>query len=435
MRVTPGDTKGAPAGQGNGAPLVPGQAAQILQQLGLVKPGMSALQITQNLLGALQAKGFGATGGAFAQQLSAALATFQRANGLPVTGQLDQATAALLQKQGLLAKNLGASAGVLNVKDGFEGARLQSQSANAGGAKADATVQQLLSGVVKAAVEGSQKAMEFLSGLLGLGGGGVAAGGKGGEAGQAAAPQGGAVVAEAAAQAAGKSADGKGDNAQVRHDGSGLARDVAGHASKSGAKEKVRSKSGLKDATDRGLEDEDDGEEGLEDGEGEGTSHGDGEGGGAEDGAHAKGTRDGDEDGSERWQGNAPSGDDDKDDERRGNATLGEHWDAARGHYAIPSVGEQWRRALDVVRRDGETSNRATTYTWDVRFYRPGVYGPGQKAEEILHLSVQEATAFDRAWAKSVEALTALARLHDGEGGDLPINEDLLRAIRKARVT
>ena len=37
--------------------------------------------------------------------LSAALSAFQRANGLPVTGQLDSATAALLQKQGLLPLN------------------------------------------------------------------------------------------------------------------------------------------------------------------------------------------------------------------------------------------------------------------------------------------------------------------------------------------
>src|SRR5690606_4915991 len=143
---------------------------------------------------------------------------------------------------------------------------------------------------------------------------------------------------------------------------------------------------------------------------------GEGEGGGAEDGAFTKGTKHGDEDGSERFQGNAPSGDSDKDDERRGHATLDDYWDAARGHYAIPSVAEQWRRALDQVRKDAESANRTTTYTWDVRFYRPGVYGPGQKGEEILHLVVQEATAFDRSWAKSVDALTALVELHDGTG-------------------
>ncbi len=438
VRVNPGANQGAPA-QGGNATFVPGQAAKVLQELGLVKPGMSALQVTQNLLGALRAGGFPTMGGALAQQLSAALSAFQRANGLPVTGQLDQATAALLQKHGLLPTNLGASGGVLNVKDGFEGKRAQTDgNAASAASKPDANLQQLLSNVVKAAVDGSQKAMEFLAGMFGLGGGGVAAGGQGGEAGHGnAAAQGGAVVADAsnsAARTVDGSASGKGSDGQGRHDGSGLARDVAGQQSKKSANEKVRSKAGLKDALARGVDDDEDGEQGLEDGEGEGASQGDGEGGGAEDGAFTTGTRDGDEDGSERWQGNASSGDSDKDDERRGHATLDDYWDAARGHYAIPSVAEQWRRALDQVRKDSDATNRTTTYTWDVRFYKPGVYGAGQKGQEILHLVVQEATAFDRAWARSVDALSALVKVHDGDDVDTPVKEDMLRAIRRARV-
>lgn len=433
VRVTPGGQQGAAPAQGNAA-LVPGQAAQVLQQLGLVKPGMSALQITQNLLGAMQARGFGGNlGGALAQQLSAALAAFQRANGLPVTGQLDRATAALLQKQGLLPTNVGMSGGVLDVKDGFEGKRAAADpnaNANASAAKGDTSAQQILANIAKAAAAGSQKAMEFLSGLFGLGGGG-AAGGQGSEAANANAAQAGAGL-DKGAQANAKA--NAGDAAHGRNDGSGLARDVAGHASKTSAHEKVRSKAGLKDARSRGVDDEDDGEEGLEDGEGQGTSHGDGEGGGAEDGAFATGAREGDDDGSERWQGNAPSGDSDQDDERRGHATLDEYWDGAAGHYAIPSVATQWRRALDDVRKDHDATNRATTYTWDVRFYKPGVYGPGQKAEEILHLVVKEATAFDRVWARSMDALTALCRIHDRSVEDVPLQEDLLRAIRRARV-
>lgn len=435
VRVTPGGQQGAAPAKGN-ATQVPGQAAQVLQQLGLVKPGMSALQITQNLLGAMQARGFGGgLGGALAQQLSAALAAFQRANGLPVTGQLDRATAALLQKQGLLPKNVGVSGGVLDVKDGFEGKRAASEantSTSAGAAKGETSAQQILANIAKAAVDGSQKAMELLSGLFGLGGGG-AAGGQGSEAASANAAQQPGAGLDKGAQAHAKATSGDA-TAQGRHDGSGLARDVAGHASKTSSYEKVRSKAGLKEARSRGVDDEDDGEEGLEDGEGEGASHGDGEGGGAEDGAFTTGTREGDEDGSERWQGNAPSGDSDKDDERRGHATLDEYWDGAAGHYAIPSVAAQWRRALDEVRRDSDATNRATTYTWDVHFYKPGVYGPGQKAEEILHLVVKEATAFDRAWAKSLEALTALCRIHDKRVDDLPLQEDMLRAIRRARV-
>jgi hypothetical protein len=438
-RVGPGAGQPAAPSTAGNPNAVPGQAAQVLAQLGLVKPGMSAVQITKNLVSALAARGFGggALGGLLGEKLSAALAQFQKANGLPVTGQLDGQTAKLLQQLGLLPRNVRNSAGVVNVKDGFEGAakaQAQAKSADAGGAGAakggeqPQNLQQLLSSLVKAASEGSQKAMEFLGGLLGLGGGqgGVAEGG----AQPQAQPQGAAEAAVAAA--GGKAADG--DAAQVRGDGTQLGKDTAGSASKTKGDEKTRGKKGLKDAKERGVEDEGDDEEGQgKDGD-QGSSKGDGSGGGAEDGAHDTGAEQGDEDGSEKWSGNASSGDDDR-DKQRGHAQLPDDWQVKPGYYRIPPIAEQWRRALDLVRRDETASTRTTTYTWDFVVYRPDVYGPGQQAEELLHLVVKEATAFDRAWGRAVDALDTLVRELDGPDADAPIKEDLLRAIRRARVS
>jgi hypothetical protein len=414
--------------RGGGAALPP-KAVTILKQLGLVRPDMSAQQLTKNLVGALLARGFGGGGGPLAQQLSAALAAFQRANGLPPSGQLDAKTAQLLQQSGALPR----AAGGLGVKDGFEGARAPAKdAAQALGKEQSQGPQQLFAGAMKAAADGSPQSMQLLSGLLGLGGGGLAAGNQGGEG--AAPTPGQAQVALADGAGQGIAAKAEGHNANARVDGSGLSRSLAGAPAQKGASEQTRGKPGAQDARRRGLEEDgDDAEDGLEDGEGKGSGQGGGEGGGAEDGASAQGARAGDQGGSERLSGNASSGDA-RDDDERGNASFDEGSGGA-GHHRMPPIAVQWRRALDEVRRQGGTQNRATTYSWDVRFYRPAVYGAGQKAEEILHVVVQDATAFDRAWPRAVEALSTLARRYDGDDADLPLEEDVLRAIRKARVT
>jgi hypothetical protein len=404
----------------------------VLQQLGLVKPGMNIAQITQSLVQALHGRGFGSATGALTQQLAQALSAFQQKHGLAVTGQLDHATATLLQREGLLGRAAGLAGGVLNVKDGFESARAADNGATSTSAKPEAAQQQP-SGLAKAAAEGSQKAMEFLAGLFGFGGGRLAEGAAAGETGHAVPSQGGPLT-DGAGAGAGRATDGRGDNTRAKNDGSGLLRERAGQTVASGTQERVRTRTGLKNPTSLGVDEESDDDEGRGGADGEGAGEGQGDGGGADGGEHDRGTRNGDAGGRERLSGNASSGDTHTADARRGHATLDEYWDADRGHYAIPQVAEQWRRALTHVRKDPASDNRTTTYTWDVRFYRPGVYGPGQKAEEILHLLVTEASAFDRAWGRSLEALTRLVERHDGPGTEVPLQEDMLRAIRRARV-
>ena len=75
---------------------------------------------------------------------------------------------------------------------------------------------------------------------------------------------------------------------------------------------------------------------------------------------------------------------------------------------------------------------KATTYSWDVELFRPGVYGPGQKAETAFKLRVERATAFDRVWGKAAEKLNELQGRFD-EVEDRLEPEDVLAAIRQAR--
>jgi hypothetical protein len=98
----------------------------------------------------------------------------------------------------------------------------------------------------------------------------------------------------------------------------------------------------------------------------------------------------------------------------------------------VPPVSEQAWAALASIRRDEHEENRATTYSWDATFYRPAVYGPGQKAQDVLHLVVKKATAFDAVWQKSVEALTALVHRFEKDAA-APTIDDVVAALRQAR--
>ena len=76
----------------------------------------------------------------------------------------------------------------------------------------------------------------------------------------------------------------------------------------------------------------------------------------------------------------------------------------------MPSLSEQAHAALQLIKKDKSEDNRATTYSWDVMFFKPGIYGAGQKAQELVHLSVEKAAAFDPVWQKAQVNLDALVK-------------------------
>ena len=98
----------------------------------------------------------------------------------------------------------------------------------------------------------------------------------------------------------------------------------------------------------------------------------------------------------------------------------------------MPSISEQCFLALDKISKNASVENRATTYSWDVTFFKPGTYGPGQKAQELVHLVVDKATAFDAVWSRAQANLTVLVRRTDADGA-VPSLDDIVGALRQAR--
>ncbi|MBI1946191.1 MAG: peptidoglycan-binding protein [Deltaproteobacteria bacterium] len=140
--------------------------------------------------------------------------------------------------------------------------------------------------------------------------------------------------------------------------------------------------------------------------------------------------------GHETVQGNAKAGDDDFLDDERGNANVrgqGEEGvGEGEGFWRVPPLSEQVRAALDTITRDADTTS-AATYSWDVTFYRPGVYGPGQPAPEIWRLVVARATAFDTVWREACDAIT-IKYLYLEPDTEPPTMDDFVWALRRARV-
>ena len=140
--------------------------------------------------------------------------------------------------------------------------------------------------------------------------------------------------------------------------------------------------------------------------------------------------------GHETVQGNAKAGDDDFQDDERGNANLrGQGEEGAgegEGFWQVPSLAEQVQAALDTITRDSDSMS-AATYSWDVTFFRPGVYGQGQPAPEIWRLVVERATAFDKVWREACDAIT-IKYLYLEPDTAPPTIEDFVMALRRARV-
>lgn len=169
-------------------------------------------------------------------------------------------------------------------------------------------------------------------------------------------------------------------------------------------------------------------------GEGQGTGALGQGGQGVPHGANVDGgrARDGDADGEEDDDANAHAGDDDLADPERGHANRDDASDDEAGYWKVPSLTEQVLEALENIVRDRDEKG-AATYSWDVTFLRPGVYGAGQPAEPLWHVVVERAGAFDPVWGEAQRAL--YERIADTEPeGAPPTEEDFVRALRKARV-
>jgi hypothetical protein len=370
-----------------------------LTRTGLLAGGRDPLKIAAQLLGNLVAKGFGAGVGNVEAALKTSIAAFQRAQGLPVTGQLDAATANAMSAQGLLPGQ-----GVHQFQDGFEKKTPKVAVPDEAATKATAGLGGL-----------AAKLGETVGGLLG------------GLFGQKAP----APVPEGKGQGASESPTG--DKKGSAADGGTTT--ATGHAATASSSEKARSDArGFAEPTMRGVREGDVlAERGRAVvGEKAGTT-----GGGDElKGAQKKGgvtgrVIDADDDGSEEHSGNASSGDEDFDG-REGHASDDDGSGADRGFWRVPSVDVQAQRVLDAIRREPEVENRAAAYSLDVHFYRPGVYGAGQKGDEILHVVVTGASAVDPMWDRVVARIADLVERH-APGRVAPDIDDFRAALRVAR--
>lgn len=415
-----------------------------MSEAGLLQGGKNPKEAAQGLVATLAKAGFQAPArGDLAAQLTAALKAFQQANNLPPNGQLNAATAQALQNAGLLGSPDAQQAQQKkSEKDGFErgGGSLLKQGERQ---RAD---------VVKQGTPDTN----FLDALLHqLGPGGAHEGTSPTDVRAA------AQASEAYAQNVDKKAQlaeaKKGEGAQKKGSTTDAQREaeqptnqqldrgnaagvkvMRGLRSDSARTDEKRRRDSLlgKDATELGILDEEAdedalegaGDEGQQKKRGQGGEHG----GATDDGSDSHGSAGPGEDGRERDRGNASSGDDNHRDARRGNASIDDGNGDGAGHYSVPAMAEQAVAALSRIVKDAAVENRATTYSWDVTFYKPGVYGPGQKAQELVHLVVDKATAFDPVWTKAQANIAILVKRLDGDAV-APSLDDIIHAIRQAR--
>jgi hypothetical protein len=141
--------------------------------------------------------------------------------------------------------------------------------------------------------------------------------------------------------------------------------------------------------------------------------------------------------GDESAVGNTKAGDEDFLDELRGNANLRspheeDIGELGEGHWRVPPLSEQVTKALEEIVRDDDGAG-PVTYSWDVTFFRPGIYAAGQPAEEMWRLAVQRATIFDPVWERAAKAI-ALRMLYAEPDMSPPTADDFVLALRRARV-
>ena len=427
-------TASSPASQN-----VPVPVQQAVADNNLPQPGQTPSDAAKQILGGLKDGGFQAPVTAskdFATQFTNALKQFQQAQGLPPNGKLDGATSEALKNLGLAGPPLQPEKpDVGAAKDNFDrGASLMKQGDRTRAADA----------------KNSTPDTNFLDALLNkLGGDAGVTSDKAGQVGGS---------AETATNAQ-KSADAKEVKKTSESDKSGnteakkaskddvqqpldkMARESSklqvarGLKADSSRTEEQRRKPALvgTDPTEAGILDDEadddagDGGEGKQRGRG-GDHNGGGRDAAGTDTAGASGERDG----AEKNQGNAHSGDDDHGNEKRGHASLDDGSDADAGHWQVPSLSEQAFAALEKIKKDETATNRATTYSWDVMFFKPGIYAAGQKGEDLVHLVVQSSTAFDPVWQRAQANLQVMVRRLERDA-PVPDHDDIIGALRQAR--
>jgi hypothetical protein len=418
---------------------VPAAVQQQVSNSGLVPAGQSPADVAKQLLGSLNGKGFQAPAGAskdFATQLSASLRQFQQAQGLAQTGRLDAATSDALKNLGLAGAPASPEKPAEKaLRDNFErgGASLLKQ-----GEKSRVDV-----------AKNSTPDTNFLDALLNkLGGDKGVTSDKQGFVGGSAETSTQTKKADGTAEVKKASSDDKGsvDAKKAKDDASQpldrnareakqlqVARGLKAEQAKPEDLRRRHSLAG-KDPTERGILDEEADEDDDTGNGGDGQRRGRGgdrQGGHDAEGADTTGGA-GERKGEHVEKGNAHSGDTNHDDARRGHAVLDDGGEDDAGHYRVQSVSEQAFAALERIQRDKAASNKATTYSWDVTFYRPGVYSAGQKADELVHLVVKEATAFDPVWQRAQANLQAMIRRVDKDT-PVPTVDDIVGALRQAR--
>ncbi len=435
---------GRPGGaSGAHASALPKPLEQGLNDAGLLKGGTKPHDAAAGLLGRLAKAGFNAPPGqGLAPSLTAMLKQFQAKQGLPQSGKLDVATAAALQTAGVLHQAEPAAAQQQkSVKDGFEknapsllkqGEQKRADLVNQGTPDTnflDALINQLGTGGPN---EGTS-ATDIKGAAAGAEARNVETQQKLAESkkGEGVNKKGSTVTSDKDVPTPGAQQLDRGNAQGVK-----VARGLRAETTKTDEKRRKDALAGA-DPTELGILDEEAEEDALEgagdDGKKRRGHGGEQEQGGADaDGASSGGSGVGAEaDASERDRGNASSGDERMHDER-GHASLDDGSEAEAGYYRVPPVSEQCFTALARITKDAAQDNRATTFSWDVTFFKPGTYGPGQKAQELVHLVVDKATPFDAVWSKAQANLAALVKRVDGDGA-VPTLDDIVGAIRQAR--
>lgn len=413
-----------PAQKGAEAPL--SALEQALLRSGLAKTPTEARALALKLINALKKAGFPEVPkGSVPGKLEGQLKDFQRSNGIAVTGRLDSATLELLKDKGVL-KDAGVDSGGPATGPGPEG-------------RVDAppfVASPLESGRAKAWRELSLKA----SPLLAPGSGGE---GPAGPKAHEVAHEQARARAELSREDAPRSLSGLLEGlSKLGFPGAGKGKERLESALKQLQASLQLPRSGkldeatVRELVSRGLLPE--GSEraaqsssGREVTSGHGGAGGAGVSEGAPDGAYATAGHT-DPRGEVEDAHNAPAGDDDHSDRRRGHATLDDGSDDDEGYYEVPALSAQIAQALEGIVRDDDAKG-ATTYSWDVTFYRPGIYGRRQPTEPLWHVVVERASPFDPVWSEAREALAS--RLGDLEPDSAPpSDDDFQRALRRARV-
>jgi hypothetical protein len=118
------------------------------------------------------------------------------------------------------------------------------------------------------------------------------------------------------------------------------------------------------------------------------------------------------------------------DGERSAGDAVPRATSAAAAAAVAPLLILQIRKALDGIARDAATNAAATTYSWDLRLFRPGA---PQEGAGVLHVVVDKAGPFDPVWGRAREAINQKQREFE-PGRALLTQEDLVAALRRARV-